>query len=199
MTRDSPHPRTIPPQEVLEGLARIHPFVLVANADGTIEWMNERLRARFEDDSLPAFVPKREQLAALRDNLQSRVSSGTVHLDCEFRGSIVTVDKLIVGRAGRVDAEINAGVVEISGEVRGNIRAKTSVKILSGGRVLGNVETPTIAMEEGVVFEGSCTRPGQKAPQVAQQARVQKLAPAPVAQPKPQSPTVQVKPRTPVS
>ena len=75
--------RSLQNPEFLEGLARLHPFVLVANADGTIEWMNERLRARFEDGSLQAFVPRREQLTALRDDLHTPAFSGTVHLDVE--------------------------------------------------------------------------------------------------------------------
>lgn len=86
--------------------------------------------------------------------------SGTVLIDCDFRGTITTDDTLIVGVAGNVEAEVTAGVVEVSGAVHGNIRANSSVKIFSGGEVHGNIETPTISMEEGVVFEGNCTRPG---------------------------------------
>ena len=81
MIQASPSICRFPPQEILEGLARIHPFVLVANADGTIEWMNERLRAQFEDDPPSAFVPRPEQLATLQDNTPS--SSGTTNLDVE--------------------------------------------------------------------------------------------------------------------
>ncbi|MBN1444126.1 MAG: polymer-forming cytoskeletal protein [Planctomycetes bacterium] len=91
--------------------------------------------------------------------------TGTVLVDCEFRGSIVTDDSLVVGPNADIEAELTAGLVEVSGKVRGNISAKRSVRILSGGEVHGNIETPTIAMEEGVVFEGNCTRPsGPAAP-----------------------------------
>ena len=85
--------------------------------------------------------------------------SGKVTIDCEFRGSVVTDDTLIVGPSGRLEAEVTAGVVEVSGKVRGNIKARTRVKIFSRGEVHGNIETPTVSMEEGVLFEGNCTRP----------------------------------------
>ena len=85
--------------------------------------------------------------------------TGTVTIDCEFRGSILTDDTLVVGSAGRVDAEVSAGVIEISGKVHGNLRAKTRVRILSGGEIYGNIETPTISMDDGVIFEGNCSRP----------------------------------------
>lgn len=97
--------------------------------------------------------------------------SGTVLVDCEFHGSIVTDDTLLVGESGRVDADICAGVIEISGKVNGNIKAMSRVKILSGGEVHGNIETPTISMEEGVLFEGNCTRATPQPPPVQQQAR----------------------------
>lgn len=90
--------------------------------------------------------------------------SGKVVIDCEFRGSVASDDTLVVGPAGRIEAELSSGVVEIAGKVRGNIKAKTRVKILSGGEVRGNIETPTISMDEGVVFEGSCTRPQDTRP-----------------------------------
>jgi cytoskeletal protein CcmA (bactofilin family) len=85
--------------------------------------------------------------------------SGKVVIDCEFRGSVASDDTLVVGPSGKLEAELSSGIVEIAGKVRGNIKAKTRVKILSGGEVHGNIETPTISMDEGVVFEGSCTRP----------------------------------------
>jgi cytoskeletal protein CcmA (bactofilin family) len=105
--------------------------------------------------------------------------SGKVIIDCEFRGSVVTDDTLVVGPSGKIEAELSAGVVEVAGKVRGNIKARTKVRIVTGGEVHGNVETPTIAMDEGVIFEGNCTRPqdarqseGLGAAQAAQLARV---------------------------
>ena len=91
--------------------------------------------------------------------------SGTVLVDCEFHGSIVTDDTLLVGESGTVAAEICAGVVEISGKINGNVKAMNRVKILSGAEVRGNIETPSISMEEGVLFEGNCTRAKPQPPQ----------------------------------
>ena len=97
--------------------------------------------------------------------------SGSLTVDCEVKGSILTDDRLVIGPAAVVTAEISAGVVEISGKVHGNVKARNRVKILAGGQVCGNIETPTLSMEEGVVFEGNCTRPAAL-PSAAQPARV---------------------------
>lgn len=114
--------------------------------------------------------------------------SGTVLIDCDFRGTVVTDDTLVVGASGSLHAEVTAGVVEISGKVHGNIKASNSVKVFSGGEVHGNIETPTISMEEGVVFEGNCTRPGNRpqpepVAETPQEAQVNE--PARPAQPEP--------------
>lgn len=85
--------------------------------------------------------------------------NGKLQLECQVRGNIVTDGTLIVGKAAQIDADILGGEVEIAGTVRGNVKATKTVRILSGGSVSGNIETPTISMQEGVVFEGTCTRP----------------------------------------
>ena len=95
--------------------------------------------------------------------------TGSVTLDCEFRGSVVTDDQLVVGPSARVEAEITAGNVEIAGKVHGNIHAKSRVKLLAGGELYGDVESPAFSIDEGVVFEGHCTRP-QVAPRTGAQA-----------------------------
>ena len=85
--------------------------------------------------------------------------SGTVTIDCKFKGSVVTEEHLVIGPSATVEGEISAGTIEIAGKIKGDITAAESVNILSGGEVRGNIITPSIAMEKGVVFEGQCSRP----------------------------------------
>jgi cytoskeletal protein CcmA (bactofilin family) len=134
--------------------------------DGRIGGASPR-GSRVQDDKTSTLSPH----LAFEGNLKF---TGKVIVDCEFRGTIVTDDTLIVGSSGKLEAEVTAGIVEISGKVRGNIKAKTRVKILSGGEVHGNLETPTVSMEEGVVFEGNCTRPadGRQTDASGQQAQI---------------------------
>ena len=43
------------------------------------------------------------------------------------------------------------------GEVSGNITAKTKVELHAPAIVRGNIHTPSLVIEDGVTFEGSCT------------------------------------------
>ena len=80
--------------------------------------------------------------------------AGTVRIDAKFKGSIVTNDVLVVGEHARIDAEITCGTVIVYGEVNGNIKAKTAVELHHPAKMRGNVESPSLSIEKGVVFQG---------------------------------------------
>nr|WP_275439088.1 polymer-forming cytoskeletal protein [Archangium violaceum] len=80
---------------------------------------------------------------------------GQVRIDGKFNGQIFTKDVLVIGDGARVQAEINAGTVIINGTVEGNVRATQLVELHAPARVKGNVETPALTMDRGVIFEGT--------------------------------------------
>lgn len=80
---------------------------------------------------------------------------GTVRIGGEFRGEIFSHDVLIVGETAKVLANIEAGTVIINGEVIGNINAKHRVEIHRPAVFRGNITTPSLLVDEGVIFEGS--------------------------------------------
>ncbi len=81
---------------------------------------------------------------------------GQVRIDGKFSGQIFTKDTLVIGEGARVNAEINAGTVIVNGLVEGNIRATQLIELHTPGRVKGNLETPALSVDKGVMFEGSC-------------------------------------------
>jgi len=80
---------------------------------------------------------------------------GTVRIGGVLRGEIFTPDTLIVAEGARVYANIEAGTVIISGEVVGSIRAKHRVEIHRPAIFRGDIATPSLSVDEGVIFEGS--------------------------------------------
>src|SRR5438105_13076815 len=90
---------------------------------------------------------------------------GTVRIDARFIGSIVTNDVLVVGEAGRIDADITCGTIIVHGEVNGNIKAKTAVEVHQSGKVRGDLETPSLVILKGALFHGASKMdpPGAKA------------------------------------
>jgi cytoskeletal protein CcmA (bactofilin family) len=81
---------------------------------------------------------------------------GTVRVDGKLSGEIFSDDVLIIGEGAEVSAEINVGAIIVEGTVHGNIHAKRSVEIRTPGRVRGNIATPSLHIEKGVIFDGQC-------------------------------------------
>jgi cytoskeletal protein CcmA (bactofilin family) len=113
-----------------------------------------------EDQPAPATAQAASDLNALLgrgSEFDGKLTfEGTVRIDGKFTGSIITDDVLVVGEGARISAEITCGTLIVHGEVQGDIRAKLGVEFHQPARVRGNVETPSLMIEKGVIFEGQC-------------------------------------------
>ena len=85
--------------------------------------------------------------------LQSRES---ICVEGVVRGKISCEGSVIIGENGKVDADVFADTVVLSGEVNGNIVAKTKLEITTNGKLKGNIKTGSLVIAEGVLFEGKC-------------------------------------------
>jgi len=79
---------------------------------------------------------------------------GTVRIDGRFKGEVFSEDVLVIGDGAHVEATIDVGEVIIQGTVVGNISAKRSIEIHAPGKVKGDLHTPTLQIDKGVIFEG---------------------------------------------
>jgi cytoskeletal protein CcmA (bactofilin family) len=61
-----------------------------------------------------------------------------------------------VGESAVMRAQIQVANMIISGEVHGDIFAERRIEIIFPGKLFGNIETPKLVLEEGVIFEGNC-------------------------------------------
>jgi cytoskeletal protein CcmA (bactofilin family) len=81
-------------------------------------------------------------------------AKGTIRVDGEIDGKIISTDSVVVGKGGIVKGEIHAAHTAVSGTVEGNIFAKRKVELASGSRLIGDVESMSLVIEDGVFFEG---------------------------------------------
>ena len=82
---------------------------------------------------------------------------GKVRVDGFFSGEIKSDDTLVIGDGALVHAEVDVATVIVrGGELHGNIRAKNGIELYAPGKVVGNLHSPSIAIERGVNFQGQC-------------------------------------------
>lgn len=77
-------------------------------------------------------------------------------IDGKFKGRILCGQNLIIGETGEVEADINVGTISINGAVKGSIRANERAEVFSRGRVMGQIMSPRLIIEEGAFFQGTC-------------------------------------------
>ncbi len=82
---------------------------------------------------------------------------GSIRIEGKFQGSIKTEDQLIVSPSGKVKTDITARAVTVAGTLIGNIIATEEVNIIENGKVLGNIFTPKLNLEPGVITQGQVT------------------------------------------
>jgi cytoskeletal protein CcmA (bactofilin family) len=82
--------------------------------------------------------------------------TGAVRIDGKFTGEIESSGTLIVGEAAMITSQIRVADMIISGEVNGDIVADNKIEISVPGKLFGNIQTPKLVIEEGVIFEGKC-------------------------------------------
>jgi cytoskeletal protein CcmA (bactofilin family) len=61
-----------------------------------------------------------------------------------------------VGANGKVDANIEVAIAIIHGTINGDIIATQRLELGRAAKVNGNIQTPSLVIEQGAVFEGSC-------------------------------------------
>ena len=99
-------------------------------------------------------------------------------IDGDVQGSIRLGDsRLTVGQLGRIRADIEASEILVRGEVEGDLRGRERVVLGSSCRVVGDLEAPRVAIEEGARFKGRV----EMGPVADARERNSKKAPAPLA------------------
>lgn len=90
-------------------------------------------------------------------SLEGRLAfDGTVQINGDFRGDVVSDGTLIVGPEARVEGRINVGSIIIEGSVHGEIDAKTRIELRAGSKMVADIKTPSFMVETGATFHGMC-------------------------------------------
>ncbi len=87
-----------------------------------------------------------------------------LRVDGHLTGRVISESgTLIVGTSGLVDANVGVAAAVIHGTVNGDIIATERIELGRTAKVSGNIQTPSLMMEQGAILEGNCSMIKQKA------------------------------------
>jgi cytoskeletal protein CcmA (bactofilin family) len=88
----------------------------------------------------------------IRGQIKSRED---LHVDGQVDGTLdVSNCRLTIGSNGKVGAGATAREVDVLGSVSGDVEASKKITIRKGGRLVGDLRTPGIVIEDGAYFKG---------------------------------------------
>jgi len=132
---------------------------------------------RYNETTSAAAIPSRgaisESDSMARDIKEGRLSGFVGHgttltgetdftamlrVDGHLVGSVTSESgTLIVGTNGQVDANVMVAAATINGTVNGDVLATEKLHLGRTARVLGNIQSPRLIIEEGAILEGGCS------------------------------------------
>lgn len=110
----------------------------------------------------PSISSKKEEVFRLGEAMRLKgelIASTDVEIQGQVEGTIrLDGYRLRVTESAEVMADISARIVQVTGQVVGNVTATEQIRIGSGGCVLGDLCAPSIQLEDGSQFTGGINR-----------------------------------------
>ena len=85
------------------------------------------------------------------------IASESTRVDGTLRGKILSESTVIIGEHGVIYGDIDGSEILVAGTVYGNLHAQQRIQITETGRVVGDLFTKTLVIDEGASFKGNCT------------------------------------------
>jgi cytoskeletal protein CcmA (bactofilin family) len=85
------------------------------------------------------------------------IINGSLRIDGRFEGKHLQADQLYIGRTGRIKTNIVAVSIIVEGLIIGNINASSRILLMPTAKVYGDIKTPELIIQNGVILEGRCT------------------------------------------
>ena len=89
-------------------------------------------------------------------------------IEGKLKGEVHASGLLVVGPQAIVHATVEAANLVVLGELRGQVQGAGRVEICAGGRLYGDVETKSLVVQEGAMFEGQSRMGEQRRPSITQ-------------------------------
>lgn len=79
-----------------------------------------------------------------------------IRIDGTIKGKIHTSGRLVVGNTAKIEGDIECVNVDVIGVVIGNVTAEAAVTLKAPARIVGDILSSVLSIEEGVFFDGKC-------------------------------------------
>jgi cytoskeletal protein CcmA (bactofilin family) len=90
------------------------------------------------------------------------ISNGDIRIDGELVGNLATKGKVVVGNSGKIQGEVQASNIEVSGFIKGKVTANELLTMQTAAKIEGDIVAGKLAVEPGAIFTGTCSMGASK-------------------------------------
>jgi cytoskeletal protein CcmA (bactofilin family) len=87
-------------------------------------------------------------------------SQGSFRIEGKVIGNITTPGKIVVGKTGYIEGEIDCENADFEGEFKGQLKVKTLLTLRATAKIEGDVFTDKLSIEPGATFNATCSMKG---------------------------------------
>jgi cytoskeletal protein CcmA (bactofilin family) len=87
---------------------------------------------------------------------------GPGRIEGQVEGEVSAQDSLVIGERAVVNARIAGASIIVHGNATGDIVARTRLELRAPSRVVGNIKSPSLVIQEGAALEGQCSMGGRE-------------------------------------
>ncbi|MFV0506610.1 MAG: polymer-forming cytoskeletal protein [Bacteroidales bacterium] len=89
-------------------------------------------------------------------------STGDFRIDGEVEGNIVIEGRLVIGQDGVVRGQVKCKNLETYGQLEGQLLVADLLCIRASGKIIGEITTSKISIEQGAILDGKCSMRGNR-------------------------------------
>ena len=84
------------------------------------------------------------------------IAESNVRIDGEIQGNVSSSAKVVIGQTGIISGNLICSDADIEGKVDGTIKVEGLLSLRSNAKIVGEITTGKIQIEEGAQFSGQC-------------------------------------------
>lgn len=83
-------------------------------------------------------------------------SESNLRIDGEVQGNVSTAAKVVIGENGMIQGNLTCQEADVEGNLNGNLFIDGLLILREKSKIVGDIQTNKLHVEEGAVFVGSC-------------------------------------------
>jgi len=85
------------------------------------------------------------------------IADSNIRIDGEVIGNVTCAGKVVVGENGKINGNLTCNEADVEGLIEGDVQTDTLLCLREKSKVVGNIQTAKIEINQGAVFMGNCS------------------------------------------